>query len=461
MTIHNESISRIEASLDSDIFSTSDRGNDEDRKSSISSASILALESQHRSRRSSIFGSPQVVNGTKDLTRSTSVVFHGSDETSTIPLNIPNLKYQRLSSPAILNSRLIQRRRSSLGVSNMDLTTLTIPERKQTYSLFDCMNGAQSSKAKYEPYRPRFASHSSDKEVGSSGKEGVKKSFETENDILRKTVVRRPTIMRFPTLDREGNILDGHDSSAPSWIIYPDSRIFQVQRFLVVSSTVITAIFLPPFMVFEFLNLPYVIVINWIIDVIFLANILMILMTAVPVEGGGFITDPKIIRLKYTRSKDFIIDCIASIPWELIATVSGSQQGQFLSTLRVLRLLRMKNFNITNSQTNLGMLARQIMVLVLLGHFCGCAWWGAALSQDFPVSTFYMLGDGFIADWHMETKNTFANFVRNYLRLLFWGLSSMCSFTANLKPETVQNHPKSLPNPDLQACDEIETENEK
>ena len=310
-------------------------------------------------------------------------------------------------------------------------------------AIFDCLPTRRDGEYKADAEAAQRAGKAAAAAPGSEGGEEARqrsrsfpKNAGDEEVNGKAALLKRPTLRRFPLLDKEGNIVSEHDSSAPRWMIYPDSNLYKVQRTLVVVLTLMTAVFLPPIMAFELLTLPYVVAFNWVLDVVFLTNVILMFMTAIPIEGGGYITDVREIRRKYIRSRAFYIDCIASVPWELIAAVSDSEKGQFLSTLRILRLLRLKNFSITDSQTNLGMLARQILVLIMLGHFCGCAWWGCAVAQDFPYSMFFMIGDGWIGEWHKETRRSFGNFCRNYMRVLFWGISSMCSFTANLKPDT-------------------------
>ena len=315
-----------------------------------------------------------------------------------------------------------------------------INENAQRYNEAIRRSSRASSRKKSNPMDTGRGDANDKIEEGDSQSVASKPRANTDDGTMQSVkgeFMSRPTLRRLPTLDKQGNLVSEHNRDAPPWMIYPDSRFYHLQRSLVVGLTLLTAVFLPPFMAFELLTLPYVVALNWVLDVIFLSHVIIVFMTAIPIEGGGYITDPKIIRNKYIRSKAFYIDCLASIPYELIATMSSSDRNlQFLSTLRILRLLRLKNFSITDSQTNLGMLARQIMVLIMLGHFCGCAWWGSAVAQNFPRTIFYTIGDGWVGDWHLETRKSVGDFLRNYIRVLFWGLSSMCSFTANLKPDS-------------------------
>ena len=330
---------------------------------------------------------------------------------------------------------LKQRRRShsiespSLEASNIALTMLTTPNSDSL------MRGSDTS------MRASTISLASKKSLSRSKSIGGHERHKNRSHTPRTDFWRVPT-KRIDTSDGidpwEAIEAQQKDKRGTNFLFYPDDRVTHARHMIISFFAVLTGIFLPPLIAFNMTELPYVVIINWVMDIAFILNIFMNLVTAVPKKGSvtELVTDYPTIAKMYFHSTDFWFDVVSSIPWEFIVLCVGKNL-RALGVGRMLRLLRLKNFNITEAQTNVGMLLRQVLALWLLGHFCGCAWWALARLENFPERPFFEWTKGdYVGDWDRETLHSFRDFLHNYLRVLCWGLSNMCSFTANLRPET-------------------------
>ena len=248
----------------------------------------------------------------------------------------------------------------------------------------------------------------------------------------------------------------------PEYIIHPDKYFNIFRQYMMSSFAVFTLVWLPTFLVMNINNRPAVLAINITIDMIYLMNIPINFFVALKKDKHGIelITDRTIIMKNYF-SRDFWIDCIYSIPYDLIYVVNG-QSGWGLELVRCLRLLRLKNVSVFNSSTNMGMLMRQVLVLFTVGHLSGCLWWGCAAIEDLPRRDIFKIygvittnmciihgstvpqyvsqeeaGFIFITDRYSKSGESLIDFVQNYLYLLVWGMKTASSFASNIYPESV------------------------
>ncbi|KAG7462907.1 hypothetical protein MATL_G00189730 [Megalops atlanticus] len=146
-------------------------------------------------------------------------------------------------------------------------------------------------------------------------------------------------------------------------------------------------------------------VVDSIVDVIFLVDIVLNFHTTFVGPGGEVISDPKLIRMNYLKTW-FVIDLLSCLPYDVINAFENVDEGisSLFSSLKVVRLLR------------LGRVARKLdhyieygaAVLVLLvcvfglaAHWLACIWYSIGdyevINEDTNSvrtdSWLYMLGE--------------------------------------------------------------------
>ena len=111
-------------------------------------------------------------------------------------------------------------------------------------AIFDCLPTRRDGEYKADAEAAQRAGKAAAAAPGSEGGEEARqrsrsfpKNAGDEEVNGKAALLKRPTLRRFPLLDKEGNIVSEHDSSAPRWMIYPDSNLYKVQRTLVVVLT--------------------------------------------------------------------------------------------------------------------------------------------------------------------------------------------------------------------------------
>ncbi|MEQ2218874.1 Potassium voltage-gated channel subfamily H member 1, partial [Xenoophorus captivus] len=127
-------------------------------------------------------------------------------------------------------------------------------------------------------------------------------------------------------------------------------------------------------------------VVDSIVDVIFLVDIVLNFHTTFVGPAGEVISDPKLIRMNYLKTW-FVIDLLSCLPYDVINAFENVDEGisSLFSSLKVVRLLR------------LGRVARKLdhyieygaAVLVLLvcvfglaAHWLACIWYVSMFVPD-------------------------------------------------------------------------------
>ncbi|XP_065144275.1 potassium voltage-gated channel subfamily H member 1a isoform X2 [Paramisgurnus dabryanus] len=159
-------------------------------------------------------------------------------------------------------------------------------------------------------------------------------------------------------------------------------------------------------------------VVDSIVDVIFLVDIVLNFHTTFVGPAGEVISDPKLIRMNYLKTW-FVIDLLSCLPYDVINAFENVDEGisSLFSSLKVVRLLR------------LGRVARKLdhyieygaAVLVLLvcvfglaAHWLACIWYSIG---DYEVidednnkvrkdSWLYMLGESVGSPYRFNTTGT-------------------------------------------------------
>ncbi|XP_043917674.1 potassium voltage-gated channel subfamily H member 1 isoform X2 [Protopterus annectens] len=159
-------------------------------------------------------------------------------------------------------------------------------------------------------------------------------------------------------------------------------------------------------------------VIDSIVDVIFLVDIVLNFHTTFVGPAGEVISDPKQIRMNYLKAW-FVIDLLSCLPYDVINAFENVDQGMssIFSSLKVVRLLR------------LGRVARKLdhyieygaAVLVLLvcvfglaAHWLACIWYSIGdyevineETKDIKTSSWlFQLGQAIGTPYHFNTSGT-------------------------------------------------------
>ncbi|XP_060686864.1 potassium voltage-gated channel subfamily H member 1a isoform X1 [Hemiscyllium ocellatum] len=159
-------------------------------------------------------------------------------------------------------------------------------------------------------------------------------------------------------------------------------------------------------------------VVDSIVDVIFLVDIVLNFHTTFVGPAGEVISDPKLIRMNYLKTW-FVIDLLSCLPYDVINAFENVDEGisSLFSSLKVVRLLR------------LGRVARKLdhyieygaAVLVLLvcvfglaAHWLACIWYSIGdyevideeLNRIRTDSWLYQLGETIGMPYHFNTSGT-------------------------------------------------------
>uniref|UniRef100_A0A8C1TCI6 Potassium voltage-gated channel, subfamily H (eag-related), member 1b n=1 Tax=Cyprinus carpio TaxID=7962 RepID=A0A8C1TCI6_CYPCA len=159
-------------------------------------------------------------------------------------------------------------------------------------------------------------------------------------------------------------------------------------------------------------------VVDSIVDVIFLVDIVLNFHTTFVGPAGEVISDPKLIRMNYVKTW-FVIDLLSCLPYDVINAFENVDEGisSLFSSLKVVRLLR------------LGRVARKLdhyieygaAVLVLLvcvfglaAHWLACIWYSIGdyevIDEDRNLlrrnSWLYLLGEAVGTPYHFNVSGT-------------------------------------------------------
>lgn len=155
-------------------------------------------------------------------------------------------------------------------------------------------------------------------------------------------------------------------------------------------------------------------------DIILLLDININLHTAV-LDQGELITDPSAIRRHYLQRKGRV-DLLASLPldWLLMATTLFNPTTiLLLRSLRLLRIGRIFQYfrhweGYIRGNPSVIRAAQLLMVVFIINHCVGCAWYFIARMQDLGPST-----------WFAAEGLAGSDVYRIYLRSIYWALTTL------------------------------------
>ncbi|XP_013103742.2 uncharacterized protein LOC106084540 isoform X2 [Stomoxys calcitrans] len=176
-------------------------------------------------------------------------------------------------------------------------------------------------------------------------------------------------------------------------------------------------------------------------DVVFVFDILVQLRTGY-LEQGLMVYDDKKLACHYVHSRNFVLDMVSLIPFDLLQLRMGPQPLlRFTRFFKVYRSVRF--YYIVESRTvwpNLWRVVNLIHILLILAHWFGCFYY--LLSE----------AEGFQGDWvYPYRPGDYATLTRKYLGSLYWSTLTLTTIGDLPTPETnaEQNFsvdgPRSIP----------------
>ncbi|XP_043930491.1 LOW QUALITY PROTEIN: potassium voltage-gated channel subfamily H member 5 [Protopterus annectens] len=137
-------------------------------------------------------------------------------------------------------------------------------------------------------------------------------------------------------------------------------------------------------------------VLDSVVDVIFLVDIVLNFHTTFVGPGGEVISDPKLIRMNYLKTW-FVIDLLSCLPYDIINAFENVDEGisSLFSSLKVVRLLRLGRVARKLDhylEYGAAVLVLLVCVFGLVAHWLACIW--------------YSIGDYEVID---EATNTIKN----------------------------------------------------
>uniref|UniRef100_A0A3P8XP34 Potassium voltage-gated channel, subfamily H (eag-related), member 5b n=1 Tax=Esox lucius TaxID=8010 RepID=A0A3P8XP34_ESOLU len=120
-------------------------------------------------------------------------------------------------------------------------------------------------------------------------------------------------------------------------------------------------------------------VLDSVVDVIFLVDIVLNFHTTFVGPGGEVISDPKLIRMNYTKTW-FVIDLLSCLPYDIINAFENVNEGlsSLFSSLKVVRLLRLGRVARKLDhylEYGAAVLVLLVCVFGLVAHWLACIWY--------------------------------------------------------------------------------------
>ncbi|XP_072424446.1 voltage-gated delayed rectifier potassium channel KCNH5 isoform X3 [Chiloscyllium punctatum] len=159
-------------------------------------------------------------------------------------------------------------------------------------------------------------------------------------------------------------------------------------------------------------------VLDSVVDVIFLVDIVLNFHTTFVGPGGEVISDPKLIRMNYLKTW-FVIDLLSCLPYDIINAFENVDEGisSLFSSLKVVRLLRLGRVARKLDhylEYGAAVLVLLVCVFGLVAHWLACIWYSIG---DYEVidevtnriktdSWLYQLGLSIGTPYHFNASGT-------------------------------------------------------
>lgn len=171
----------------------------------------------------------------------------------------------------------------------------------------------------------------------------------------------------------------------PKWLFYPNNKFKTSWDWIIFLLVVFNAFFIPYNISFARPN-TLLTALGYIIDIIFLVDMVLTFLTAYENKRGDMVFDRKLIIVNYVKGW-FIIDLVAVFPFDLIAeAAAGSSNPSTITDIlklpRLLRLARVRKVLLRAKNAHVLQLVQYTVIFFLLTHWVGCAFFLLGVSQD-------------------------------------------------------------------------------
>uniref|UniRef100_A0A8D0AM17 Potassium voltage-gated channel subfamily H member 5 n=1 Tax=Sander lucioperca TaxID=283035 RepID=A0A8D0AM17_SANLU len=205
------------------------------------------------------------------------------------------------------------------------------------------------------------------------------------NKILQKQSLRKQEtlIKKDRVLQLNSDILPQYKQEAPKTpphIILHYCTFKTTWDWVILILTFYTAIMVPYNVSFKTKQNNIVwLVLDSVVDVIFLVDIVLNFHTTFVGPGGEVISDPKLIRMNYLKTW-FVIDLLSCLPYDIINAFENVDEGisSLFSSLKVVRLLRLGRVARKLDhylEYGAAVLVLLVCVFGLVAHWLACIWY--------------------------------------------------------------------------------------
>lgn len=220
-------------------------------------------------------------------------------------------------------------------------------------------------------------------------------------------------------------------------------------KFLMVC-TVYTGFIVPLFACFQIGYHPVHLIVDYVIDLLFWAEMALIMRTAFLDVNNDLVVNKKAIQINYARRRLYW-DLAANSPWELFAMAAGhSYTSPFFSACRLLRLLRFFRLKkvapavLVDPSSSFG--RRVVNMYPLIIHWVACIWWAIGSSglrqgyvgkQDWEGGSSWLTRSSGPSESHQYNPQTLqpTTGLDAYLSALYWATATLIK-TAWIAPST-------------------------
>ncbi|KAK9534169.1 hypothetical protein VZT92_009233 [Zoarces viviparus] len=141
-------------------------------------------------------------------------------------------------------------------------------------------------------------------------------------------------------------------------------------------------------------------VLDSVVDVIFLVDIVLNFHTTFVGPGGEVISDPKLIRMNYLKTW-FVIDLLSCLPYDIINAFENVDEGMssLFSSLKVVRLLRLGRVARKLDhylEYGAAVLVLLVCVFGLVAHWLACIWYSIGDYEVIDKATNTIKGDSWL-----------------------------------------------------------------
>uniref|UniRef100_A0A8C6WW95 PAC domain-containing protein n=1 Tax=Neogobius melanostomus TaxID=47308 RepID=A0A8C6WW95_9GOBI len=152
-------------------------------------------------------------------------------------------------------------------------------------------------------------------------------------------------------------------------------------------------------------------VLDSVVDVIFLVDIVLNFHTTFVGPGGEVISDPKLIRMNYLKTW-FVIDLLSCLPYDIINAFENVDEGMssLFSSLKVVRLLRLGRVARKLDhylEYGAAVLVLLVCVFGLVAHWLACIWYSIGDYEVIDEATNSIKSDSWLYQLALSTGSPY------------------------------------------------------